>query len=430
MTMNSSKATSVFLIIDDQKSIALLLQQKLQAACSVDVMTCHSLAEAKSVLENDKFKVEVCLCDMNLPDAPRGETIDLLLAQKITTVVLSGSFNEETRQEVLDKGVADFVLKDSPAAINYAIKVLINLYKNAQRSIWLITSGQSDYANTLANFLKLHRYQVKELSSLPKLQEIQQLKKLPSMMIFEDSAHIGSRNVMKFISQLRDYYNPHQLPIIACEPDASISVAIQIMKNGANDFFNTAINPEGLSARLRQDIELSESYRAVEYISQRDSLTGLYNRRFFFELGENLLNECRKEKVGFFNLMIDIDHFKNVNDSYGHQKGDEVITYVSRMIESLFDQAIVGRFGGEEFSVFGKMQGNLDSIEKVHARAELLRKSIETQADIDTGIFFTLSAGLCFHGQDLEHIISIADKSLYVSKENGRNRVTLCNPHS
>lgn len=412
-----------FLIIDDQKSIAELLKQKLEQISSIRVMTCHSLAEAKQILEDSQLNIEVCLCDLNLPDAPKGETIDLLEEHQITTVVLTGTFNNDTRQALLKRKVADMVLKDSPASIDYAVKILQNLYENKNRNIWLISAVKSEQLSHLEALLKLHRYQVKLFLEVPTIDDLKKSSQLPSMILLGDMTQSDTES-MKFVRDVRQEFTPNRLPIMACKTQANRNNAIKLMKYGVNALFDTSDNIEEFYIRLRQNIELSESFKEVEYFSQHDALSGLYNRRFFFEQAESRLAEYLRKKQTFFTLMLDIDHFKSVNDHYGHQKGDEVIRYTSQIIKSFFNEHIVSRLGGEEFCVFGQTT-DTDAIMQV---CERLRKSIETQSDVDTGVLFTVSGGLCIeHNKDnLDSLISMADKALYASKQQGRNKISLC----
>lgn len=415
---------SAFLIVDDQKSIAQLLKQKLSELTNTPIFICHSLAEVKSRIANPDIKIEVCLCDLNLPDAPNGETIDVLIEHRITPVVLSGTFNENTRQQLVKKAIADFVVKDSPASIDYAVQALVNLHRNAKRKILLIGAEDSSYRSRLAKLIPSQRYQLEVTNRLPDLERLQQAD-LPSMILIENASRIDEHAVMAFIAQSRQKFDSHHLPIMACEPVANLAKAIKMMKYGVNDFIQTPANPEEIYVRLRQNIELSESYKEVEFFSQIDPLTELYNRRQFFKIGTQRFAQSQQKQDFTYTIMFDIDHFKYVNDSYGHQKGDDVIRYTAQMINALFDTEITGRFGGEEFCVFGNLENSPDLEQKIIQKTQNLLKTIETQSDIDVGLSFTLSAGLCFYGKSLNQAINSADKALYQSKSQGRNRLTL-----
>lgn len=409
----------VFLIIDDQKSIALFLKDQLEQISPLPVLVCHSLAEAKRILDTD-INVVVCLSDLHLPDAPRGEAIDLLHDRHITTVVLTASYSEEIRKEMFQKKVADYVIKDSPASIRYALQTVMTLYRNAMRNLWILTSGKSPYSNKLVGLLRIHRFQVKLFESHEEIAK-QLAKAQPDLILLEDVDNIRHSNIYDFINTIRERFTQSQLPMMACEPSENIATAIKMMKYGVNDFFNTTFTAEELYVRIKQNIDHTSAYNEIEYISQRDALTGAYNRGYFFKQGHVLFNQLKQQRKYFFVVMADIDHFKLVNDNHGHQKGDEAIVFMADALQTIFKDFLVARFGGEEFCVLGETK----DATQIEALCEQLRALVETDSVQKVGIPFTVSQGLTFSGEDLEAAIARADKALYHSKEHGRNCVSI-----
>lgn len=409
----------VFLIIEDQKSIALLLKTELAKHIDLPIIVCHSLAEAKHQLK-DGLKVAVCLSDLNLPDAYEGEAIEILQKRNIATVVLTGSYSEETRQKMFRQKVADYVIKDSPASIHYAVNTAVNLYKNTKRNIWILTSGQTNLSARLVGLLQIHRFQVRVFENpliLLKALKNQQ----PELILLEDAHNLRAGDIYEFVKTVRSGYSQNQLPMIACESSAQISKAIKMMKYGVNDFFNSSFTAEELYVRVNQNIKEAEAFREIERISQTDALTGVYNRGYFFHKGAELFRQLKQQGQYFFVIMADIDHFKAVNDNHGHQKGDEAIIFTSQQVQSTFNEHLVARFGGEEFCVIGKVEDATET----EALCEQLRSRIEQESGNITGVNFTISIGLTYSGNSLEEAISKADAALYQSKENGRNRISI-----
>lgn len=154
-------------------------------------------------------------------------------------------------------------------------------------------------------------------------------------------------------------------------------------------------------------------------LSNTDKLTGLYNRRYFSQKMSEFIRAFDMESVQFSLLIIDIDHFKRVNDTYGHQVGDIVLEQLAKLLkETVSEQGIVCRFGGEEFMII--LIGHNEQI--AHNIIERVQQK-EWPAIGD----LTVSIGMAkFTARDNEQtIIERADKALYSSKENGRNRVTV-----
>lgn len=415
---STTMTNECFLIIEDQPSMASLLKTELQKLTPLTIHTCHSLAEAKDLIESG-IEVAVCLSDLQLPDSYNGEVIEYLKHHHITTVVLTASYKEETREEMFRLKVADYVIKDSLSSIRYAVQITDRLYKNAQRMVWMLSSG-SRYSSKLLGMLRNHRFQVRLYENCSEMTA--DLKEtLPSLILLDSAQNVINNNTFDFTKNIRNRYSQSQLPIISCEDSENISSAIKLMKYGVNDFFNTNFTPEEFYVRVNQNIEQAETFKEIEHISQTDGLTGLYNRRFFFQKGDELFTDIKAQGQYFFTLMGDIDHFKNVNDTYGHQKGDEAIIFTANCIQDTFSDYLVARFGGEEFCVFGQVEDTSE----IEALCETLRQTIETESENQTGVSFTISQGVTYSGDTLDDAISKADKALYQSKESGRNKLSV-----
>lgn len=410
-------SSDCFLIIEDQKSIASLLKSELEKLTSQPIYLADSMAKAKHIIDSGK-QITVCLSDLHLADSANGEIIRYLKGQHITTVVLTGSFKEETRKEMFRLKVADYVIKDTLASIRYAVDITHQLYKNAQRDVWVLSSTGHN-SSMILGMLRNHRFNVSFYEhSSELLAELENTT--PSLIVLDSVQTQVTNNSFELTKSVRDRFSQNHLPIIVCEDTNNITEAIKLMKYGVNDFYNINFTPEEFYARVKQNIEQVESYQAIERLSQTDALTGLYNRGYFFDAGNGLLEKIQKEEGYFFTLMADIDHFKAVNDTHGHQKGDEAIVFTAHSLQTIFADYLVARFGGEEFCVFGA----IEDTSEVEALCEKLRHTIETESETQTGVKFTISQGMTFSGNDLDDAVSKADKALYQSKETGRNKVT------
>jgi diguanylate cyclase (GGDEF)-like protein len=155
-----------------------------------------------------------------------------------------------------------------------------------------------------------------------------------------------------------------------------------------------------------------------------DDLTGALSRRGLRELGERMLSMQAHQPTSVAVLMMDVDHFKSVNDRYGHQVGDDVLRQVTQLTrERLRDDALLARYGGEEFTVLLPVRSHLEA----SAVAERLRQMLaSTPCETRVGpVSITVSIGVAFHRPDrtLEDVLAKADVCLYDAKRAGRNRV-------
>ena len=172
--------------------------------------------------------------------------------------------------------------------------------------------------------------------------------------------------------------------------------------------------------------ELKDTNVKLHLLATTDSLTGVKNRRSFFDSSDSMIPYIRREKQTLGVLMIDIDKFKNINDTYGHATGDEALKYVSKELFKIVRKSdIFGRIGGEEFATTLPHT----SFEGTMLVAEKMRESIEKlsfKSDDNTKIDLRVSIGVSMLKDsdiNLEDVLHRADLSLYKAKESGRNRV-------
>lgn len=183
---------------------------------------------------------------------------------------------------------------------------------------------------------------------------------------------------------------------------------------------------EGCFGIVRDITEQVEHIEQITYLANKDYLTGINNRRNFFAEGYKRFASSAKNDGAITVAMFDIDHFKRVNDTYGHDAGDVVIRDIAQLVEGeMCDKCVLGRYGGEEYIVLLP-----EKMDKVYKKFEHIRKSIESHVfdPEHKPIHVTVSVGLYqinFEIDTLETAITKADKALYESKENGRNQSTI-----
>ncbi|HBY08006.1 MAG TPA: hypothetical protein DEH22_09570, partial [Chloroflexi bacterium] len=182
------------------------------------------------------------------------------------------------------------------------------------------------------------------------------------------------------------------------------------------------------NARLQQEIEERKRIEAqLQELAITDPLTRLYNRRHFFELAKQEFARTRRYQSELAVIMLDLDHFKQVNDRYGHLIGDLVLqTFAGHVQACIRETDILARYGGEEFIILLPQTsfGNSQNL------AERLRQIIATQPIVtnDYSISITLSIGisnLLEDDTDIDMLISRADQALYTAKNSGRNQVVV-----
>ncbi len=194
----------------------------------------------------------------------------------------------------------------------------------------------------------------------------------------------------------------------------------------AEEFDANARRAEQAKCALEREIARRRQLEAeLQRLATTDPLTGALNRRQIFELGQQALRRLRQSKQAFGLLMIDIDHFKRINDRHGHPMGDAALQHVVNCLRSGLRQTdLIGRVGGEEFAIMLPMTSTDDALRIAERlRARVAAKPLKQGS---TTICMTISIGLAtarHTDHTLEQIIARADTQLYRAKESGRNKV-------
>ncbi len=184
------------------------------------------------------------------------------------------------------------------------------------------------------------------------------------------------------------------------------------------------LKDDNLRAEFKKiESAVKKSRKRLSSLAKVDKLTGLHNRQYFDKVSKDEFTKTKERNLDFSILFIDIDHFKNVNDTYGHKKGDDALRTIAQLIyASCRKSDFVARYGGEEIVV---ILPNTTSRDAVSVAQEIIN-IVAKQTKKLLGIRITVSIGVATYpgdGENLKKILESADKALYQAKKSGRNRV-------
>ena len=222
------------------------------------------------------------------------------------------------------------------------------------------------------------------------------------------------------------HLSQQELPLLVITGTDDYQTQVEVFHAGANDFVAKPIVEEILLARVRalllikhQYDALKEQAEAMRWLAATDSLTGVRSKRYLVDHGEEYLREPDNQPACA--MIIDIDHFKKINDELGHITGDHVLAGLGELLNAEFDDSMVVRFGGEEFCVVVPRAPG----EEMLTRAEALRRKVRELQPANVAI--TISIGLASNADHadvgLTRLIAAADQALYAAKEAGRDQV-------
>jgi diguanylate cyclase (GGDEF)-like protein len=400
------------LVVEDSPVVLKVLNHLLsQNAMFVPVLcTCYKEAEGKLSQEEGFF---AAIVDLDLPDAKNGEIVDLVLLNSIPCVVLTGNFDENLRLNLLNKGVLDYITKDSRYSFNHVIKVIERLSNNQGVKV-LVAEDSATSRGFIRTLLEQYRFDVIEVENGQ--EALAKLEEDPDIRMLIADHNIPLVNGYELVRMLRNNTRFQDLVIIGLSSEGDSALSAKFIKAGANDFLKKPFYHEEFHCRVVHSLEAQEMLETIRDLANTDPLTKLKNRRYFFDRGELMFRNATTELAL---AMLDLDHFKRINDTYGHIIGDDLLAAIGREIHDSFPDLLVCRFGGEEFCVMAKMSGQ-DLLDRLSVFLERLRLKEFTGAKIS----LTCSVGLCCQPMDsLEELIKMADHYLYQAKRLGRDQV-------
>lgn len=403
------------LVVEDSRAYQNFLKQQL-TSIGCHVYSAESFAQAEDLLKRHKH-FRFAVLDYCLPDAQDGEVIDLVLSYQQKVIVLTATFNDEARERFIAKGVLDYILKDSMASISYLLPLAKRLIKNAEHHA-LVVDDSPTVRRHVTQLLE-HQY-IRTTQAENGQEALDKLHRYPDITFVITDHDMPIKDGISMTREIRQLFDKNQLAIIGLSGSESKTLTAQFLKAGANDFLTKPFNQEEFYCRIHQLLDMKEATDELHKLANQDALTGLWNRRFLFS---QACSGCQLRNIA----MIDIDLFKQVNDTYGHDGGDAALITVANILKIYFPDDVVVRFGGEEFCIqsCSPYADFITRIENMRQRVE--RTPIKYQGRI---IKVTVSVGASNIDGDINQQIKFADDRLYLAKKMGRNQTVFESEHA
>ncbi|MGE7470922.1 diguanylate cyclase [Bosea sp. NPDC003192] len=412
------------LLVEDSRTYALALSRRLEAELRLPIVVCQSLNELHEVVTENRAAYTMAVVDLNLPDAPHGEAIDFTVQRGIPTIVHTASYDLDTRNRIMERDVIDYVPKDSAFTLETVVATARRALANRQTRI-LVVDDVSATRKLLAHMLKVQQYQVIEASSGD--QALSLLQNDPDIRLVVSDYYMPDLDGYELTRRIRRQFASDRLRVIGVSSSSDRMVSVGFLKAGANDFISMPFIPEELQCRIASNVETLEQLVQLHSLASRDALTGLFNRRHFFANAGRLIEDAQAKKRKSAVAILDIDDFKQLNDSHGHDFGDQALASVARCLAQSIEGSghLLARIGGEEFAIlFPGLDAKAAMRISDHIRLDI---SHETLLVDDQQVTLTVSIGVAeidAASRFDQHLIA-ADRALYVAKREGRNRVRL-----
>ncbi len=404
------------MLIEDNPSISKI-QRHIAQRIGYEVDTADSLASAIDLIEENNYFCAVV--DYVLSDAPNGEAIPLTIGASIPTIVMTGKLDDKTRDTVMRYPVVDYITKESRQAYLYLETQLKRLPRNENVRV-LIVDDSKNTRNHIKNLLLRHKYLIAQASD--GVMALEQLEKFDDIKVIISDNEMPNMNGITLTSRIREKYNSEDKIIIGISGTDDNRVSANFLKNGADDYLRKPFYPEEFYCRVSQNLDMQENIATIRRQANLDYLTGLPNRRYFFEQANTLLT---RQEFAHQVAMLDIDLFKAVNDNYGHDAGDVVLKEVSNLFDTMFGKEhLIARLGGEEFAVLftnDLHKKNQELLEEFRNKVSQLKLS-----HLQQSLTVTISIGSVVEDtKNIDELLKQADIYLYQAKEQGRNQLVV-----
>ena len=408
------------LLVENSRTFTTMLREAIEQRLELPVSVASSLAEAGALLdaEDDWFLV---LTGLVLSDGDRDGVVAYFVERGLPTIVVSSVYDEDLRR-VLQQDIIDYVLKNTPGSLDYLVWLVQRLERNRRISALVVDDSPSarGYA---ASLLAMYGYRVTEAGDGQAA--LQALEADPAIRLAIVDQEMPGMDGVELTRRLRALRARDRVAVIGISGNSDPSLIPRFLKNGANDFLRKPFSREEFFCRVSQNVDQLELIGTLQDLATRDFLTGLPNRRSFLERSQRHLERHGAEAGSVAVAMVDIDHFKHINDSLGHEAGDQALRAVAGVLHAhTRPQDLSARFGGEEFCL---LVGAPDEdactrhFEQLRAAVAALELSLGGST-----LRMTVSIGVCrmpAHNCTLHALIAEADRQLYLAKAGGRNRV-------
>lgn len=337
------------LIVEDSEMVTKVLRHLLQSqSLAYDAVYASSLAQAQAIYEQSPQDFFVALVDLNLPDAPNGEVVDLTLSKKIPTIVLTGSYDEQRREQLFNKGIVDYVTKEGRYAYSKAVSMIQRLEKNQQIKVLVVDDSDMSRKH-MTNLFRRHLFQV--IEAVDGVDAIKVLLDNPEIKLLITDYNMPRMDGFELVRKLRYKYDKTDLIMIGVSGDSNEALSAKFIKHGANDFLRKPFHPEEFYCRIIHNIESLELIEQIKYQAQRDHLTGLYHRAYFFNSAREPYQQAQTNQTPLALAVINIDHFAKINETHGNSWGDYVLRELANRLQQMLGRFLLARADSDDFYV-------------------------------------------------------------------------------
>ena len=420
------------LILESGRLFQKILQDLLiELDCTVSCV--RTGEEGLELLKNtdDETRYDLIIASQHIFDKADSDFIEHCKSSDTPIILLTSEPNETLMRNASASGIKDIFPKTNITYLKSSIRYYIQGEKsfNIQGGRVLYVEDSPSVAHIVTGYLKKLNL---EITHFPSAEEaFHEFTDSDYDLVITDVMLKGTMDGLSLVRMIRAT-NSHtaKIPILAMTGHDDIQLRIDLLHAGINDYVTKPPVEEELAARVNNLItnkrladQVREQQRTLYNIAMTDQLTTCHNRHSLQEYAPKYIKDAIRYKHPLSVMILDLDHFKHINDEFGHDTGDIVLSGIGKLLMTTCRQGdVVARIGGEEFMILLPHCNIMDAASK----AETLRAMIEMSKPADLTVTASIGVAQLLeeHGENYEDLYKAADTAVYHSKENGRNQVT------
>lgn len=456
--------TAQILVVDDVPANIKLLEAKLTSEY-YDVITAKDGYEAIEVAK--KHKPDLILLDVMMPGIDGFETCKKLKEDAevahIPVVMVTALSEKSDRLKGLEVGADDFLTKPiNDLALLARVKSLVRIkmlldelrLRDKTNEQMGLESADNKFISDISGARVLvvddDTVQGKQVSTklsenyqvdwVQETEGVVQKAKEGNYDIILMSTVLSDADGLRLATQIKSHEETRNVPVLVMVDEDDSRLMLKALEMGINDYMTMPVDRNEMTARVRTQIRrkryqdaLKAQYQKSVSMAVTDGLTGLYNRHFLNNHLTNMVRRALGDKKNLSVMIMDMDHFKMVNDTHGHDAGDRVLKQLAQVILNTSRATdLVARFGGEEFVVLMPETDEKAALNAANRVREAVEKVPFVIDEAGATIQKTISIGLAnLHpdGDSAESLMKRADEALYGAKHSGRNQVKVAAQH-
>ncbi len=421
---NDFGSTLRVLVAQQEQAVRDALVERVHDALGVHADAVNTASAVRKLLSAHEGEFVLAVVDTRLPDAPEGEVLEVLTSNQIPTIAITSQVTEPVATRLQDRHIIDCVLKRSDEDSELIADLVTRTLLNHTRKILFYSSNDFN-RKVIRQMLDIHRYTVIDVRTEADVRRQLESNRDISLVLIDHQAI--EQDELALINSLRQNYRREDLSIAAVCDTPNPACTARLLRVGANDVISKPYQADEFYYRIKQCVESVERVREIKFSATRDSLTGIYNRDYLFDVGEKIYASAQRGDIKLSMAMIQIDNFDSLTTLHGLEVSNEVLKTIAPILQKeLRKNDVLARYNAGTFACLAANVGDHNAIMVFERIRQLIAKTpVQCGATV---VNITGSIGVStFPDETFLAMIGNAQEALDYAKEHGQNCVHVTN---